>query len=72
MDAWNGQRDADKGGNSEGGSKGLKGSGKGGKGKGLYEVGWSMPRPADNFLQNRKLLTPRHSPSNGPATQHPT
>ena len=40
-DARNGQRDADKGGKSKGGSKGLKGSGKGGKGKGLYEVGWS-------------------------------
>ena len=41
LDSRNGQRDADKGGKSKGGSKGLKGSGKGGKGKGLYEVGWS-------------------------------
>ena len=40
LDARNGQRDAEKGGKSKGGSKGLKGTAKGGEGKGLCGVGW--------------------------------
>ena len=41
LGCWNGPRDAEKGGKSKGGSKGLKDSSKGGKGKELYEVAWS-------------------------------